>query len=150
MSYVESIVAKDDDSVSAALELHCIIEGIDEEFRTEAEKTVADIMRLQGEVANGGFDQYFFNSGVHVARRALAHLEQVRAEDAANLLRRAIDVVALPVEVPNTYVYEASDQALSILKSLDASFWDLEETICERVVSFALNNASEFGAPRDA
>jgi CAAX prenyl protease-like protein len=66
---VRSIVESQPDLTSAALEIHCVIEGVDERVRTRSESIVAEVMRLARQVTNGGFDQYFFNSGVWSASR---------------------------------------------------------------------------------
>jgi hypothetical protein len=50
------------------------------------------IFRLQAEVLNGGFDQYFFNSGGDNAAEALAGLELIGASRTASIVRRAIGV----------------------------------------------------------
>lgn len=47
------------------------------------------IDELEGEVNNGGFDQYFFNSAGDEAAQAIAALEAVRATRTAAIVRGA-------------------------------------------------------------
>jgi hypothetical protein len=49
---------------------------------------------LEGEVNNGGFDQFFLNKGPHVAARALQFFKAFGPKDVASMLERAIK--ALP------------------------------------------------------
>ena len=91
MSYVTAILDRESDPTSAVLQILNVIEGVDEAVRTPSEHTVAEIMRLAGEVANGGFDQYFFNSGVWSARAAVAALRAVGASREADLVLFLVD-----------------------------------------------------------
>lgn len=57
-----------------------------------SEAALLDVWTLEGEVNNGGFDQYFFNSSGDRARQALAGLELIGARRAAGVLLRAMDL----------------------------------------------------------
>jgi len=147
MSYVRSIVEKEPDLTSAALAIHCVIEGVDDPARTRSESIVADVMWLAGQVANGGFDQYFFNSGVWSARSALRALHEVGAEDVARLFQKAIDLVSLPDPVPEAYDYDPPESVTKALNDLDHEFYGIEEGFYARVAQFALDHADDFGFP---
>jgi hypothetical protein len=147
MSYVRSIVQSQPNLTSAALEIHCVIEGVDEPARTRSEKIVAEVMRLAGQVANGGFDQYFFNSGVWSAKAALQSLHEVGAEDVAGVFRKAIDLVSLPEPVPEDYEYDPPEEVTTALNELDREFYAIHEGFYARVAQFALARAEDFGFP---
>lgn len=147
MSYVRSIVESQPDLTSSALEIHSVIEGVDESARTRSESIVAEVMRLAGQVANGGFDQYFFNSGVWSARTALQALHEVGAEDVAGIFQRAMDLVALPEPVPEDYKYDPPEDVTNALDKLDREFYGIEEGLYARVARFALDRADDFGFP---
>jgi uncharacterized protein DUF4375 len=147
MSYVRSIVESQPDLTSAALEIHCVIEGVDERARTRSESIVAEVMRLAGQVTNGGFDQYFFNSGVWSARTALQALHEVGAEDVAGIVQRAIDLVALPEPVPEDYEYDPPEEVTKVLNELDREFYAIDQGLYARVAQFALDRAEDFGFP---
>ena len=145
MTYVETILARESDPTSAALEIHCVVEQVDESARTPSERVVAEIMRLAGQVANGGFDQYFFNSGVWSAHAAAAALEKVGAKNVATILRTAMEVIRLPEPVPDDFKYEPLQQALNALGRLDDEFYKSDEGLYARVTEFAAANSADFG-----
>jgi hypothetical protein len=147
MSYVRSIVESQPDLTSAALEIHCVIEGVDEPARTRSETIVAEVMRLAGQVANGGFDQYFFNSGVWSARVALQALHEIGAEDVARVFRRAIELVALPDPVSEDYAYDPPEDVTKALNELDREFYAIDDGFYSLVAQFALDRADDFGFP---
>ncbi|HYV66844.1 MAG TPA: DUF4375 domain-containing protein, partial [Myxococcales bacterium] len=55
-----------------------------------SEAVLLDVSSIEGEVFNGGFDQYFFNSSGDRAREALAGLELIGAKRTASVVRRAV------------------------------------------------------------
>jgi hypothetical protein len=145
MSYVEAILRSAPDPTSAALDIHCIIEQVDEAARTSSETTVARVMRLAGQIANGGFDQYFFNSGVWSARDALHDLRRIGADDVAVLMQTAIELVGLPDLVPDDYRYDPPEVAVKALRELDDRFYSVDDALYEKVTMFARSNESDFG-----
>jgi hypothetical protein len=56
---------------------------------TEAERIVLCVENLEGEVNNGGFDQYFFNSEGELPRETPAALEAIGAVPVSGLWDRA-------------------------------------------------------------
>lgn len=62
------------------------------EHLTDTERHLLAVQELQGEVNNGGFDQYFFNSSGNDAEVALAGLKAMGANASASLLERAMAV----------------------------------------------------------
>jgi hypothetical protein len=59
---------------------------------THPERRLVAVYSLWGEVNNGGFDQYFFNSSGDEAGSALAGLKEMGALGSAVLLERAMEV----------------------------------------------------------
>ena len=57
---------------------------------TSAERVAYCVDALEREIANGGFDQYFWNSSGDTAHETLAALLEIGAAGAAALLREAI------------------------------------------------------------
>lgn len=47
---------------------------------------------LEGEVQNGGYDQFFLNNGLEYGLTALAGLKRICANDFANVTEKAIDI----------------------------------------------------------
>lgn len=60
---------------------------------TQAQQALIAIGELRDEVNNGGFEQYFLNSGGNHARVALETCESLGETELSALLRRAIDVL---------------------------------------------------------
>ena len=60
---------------------------------SESERQYFAVGLLEGEVYNGGFDQYFFNSSGDYCQYAIDGLEQMGASTALKLLRQAITIV---------------------------------------------------------
>lgn len=57
---------------------------------TETERRLLAVYSLEGEISNGGFEQYFFNPTGGDAEVALAGLKDMGAATAAELLERAM------------------------------------------------------------
>jgi hypothetical protein len=53
------------------------------------EKVYFSVCLMEGDVYNGGFDQYFYNSSGNYYRLALSGLEEMGAENSARLLKEA-------------------------------------------------------------
>src|SRR5438034_442431 len=58
----------------------------------ERERTLFLVWSFTSEVDNGGFEQFFFNSGGGYAPETVDALERIGAPDVAALLERAIDL----------------------------------------------------------
>jgi len=95
---------------------------------------------LDGEVNNGGFDQYFYNSSSDYYLDAVAGLEELGATKSLELLLRAKQIVFGFRDVP-TYTAQrrqttTSDSQLSRLDPLDRQFWADPDGLVERVEAF--------------
>tara|TARA_R110002096_G_C14073746_1_gene675768 strand:+ start:21 stop:470 length:450 start_codon:yes stop_codon:yes gene_type:complete len=47
---------------------------------------------LEGEVQNGGYDQFFLNNGFDYGQKALSGFKRIRANDFANVTEKAIEI----------------------------------------------------------
>lgn len=77
---------------------------------------------LSGEVCNGGFDQYFSNTGCKHVHETLEALRMIGALEYAELLEKALQAARIPNPIPPGYEYgqewsETSDERLSPLDS---------------------------------
>lgn len=64
-------------------------EGRDFEALPESDRVLITIWALEGEVNNGGFDQFYFNSSGHLAAFAVEALTLIGAHQMAALVRDA-------------------------------------------------------------
>lgn len=89
---------------------------------TEPQKVFYFNQTLEREVNNGGFDQYFTNSGSENAYETIASLKAIEANITANILQRAIDLVLGLVEKNEEISYETWDK-------LDNEFYNYEDNL---------------------
>ena len=111
---------------------------------SDAEKKYFAVGLLEGEVYNGGFDQYFFNSSSDYFYDAESGLEEMEAMQALSLLRRAKQIVFGVAPVP-----EDTERRREILRQLDFEFsahkleelddlfWKDPDGLSERTEAFA-------------
>lgn len=121
-----------------------IIAGCEEYALTRGERHFLRVANLVGQVGNGGFDQYFFNSGVWEAREALEALQAFGCSKMAALLQRAVEVIRLPEEVADDYRYETTAGQERALDALDTEFYSLEGEPHEQAVAYLREHAEEF------
>jgi hypothetical protein len=105
------------------------------------------LWNLDGEVHNGGFDQFFFNSlGDHWAE-ILDGLERVGASQSRQLLGQAVRW--FPSGRPSADRYERQDQLESFceqpgyqadVERLNAQYYECEDTLPARLDAFVLAN----------
>ena len=110
---------------------------------SEPEKKYFAVCCLEGEVYNGGFDQFFSNS-VGYFQYALAGLEDMGAERALELLRRAKQVLFDFGDVPSdTEVRRArmrkdsSRSRDSRAKELDELYWKDPDSLADKLEEYA-------------
>ena len=85
---------------------------------------------LDVEVNNGGFSQYFDNTGGRDAERALRYLRDVGAPKAQALLRRAVNMIVGPFgDALDDRQHEALDAHEAELGELDDAYYALDEDI---------------------
>ena len=144
---VDKILAIEDKG-DAALALFDILPETVEEGN-DFQKNVLLALTLDGEVRNGGFSQYFFNSSGAYVSEALVALEKINATNTLQLLKQAIqhfpkspipkdtgDRRDLMDELPEE-IYEEWD-------AIDTQFYDSKESIDELVIEYVKKNKSKF------
>lgn len=119
---------------------------------SETERRLLAIESLEGQVNNGGFDQYFFNSNGNDAATALTGLKDVGATEATALLDRAMAV--FPNGKPPTDRFrrqKAMDKIISqaepIWNQCDLEFYALQEDIGGLCIAYAKRNSADIILP---
>lgn len=100
------------------------------------------VWSLDGEVHNGGFDQFFYNSLGDHWEELLSHLDTIGAVTSKRLLTQAISI--FPDSTPAKSREERVKQLKSLddtevealLSDLDEQFWKYEDNLAHRVSEF--------------
>jgi len=133
---------------------------------SEPERTYFSVNLLEGEVYNGGFDQYFTNSSADSYRYAVAGLAEIGAVRSLGIVREAADLLFGKDGPPATKegrwrIMRSSARRLSEvvsrhrragrLEQLDQAFWDDADRIGERLTDHADRHGllKPFERPRD-
>ncbi|MBK7582664.1 MAG: DMP19 family protein [Myxococcales bacterium] len=115
--------------VSLVRRVHDSASGTGFETLSEAEKLYYAVGLVHGDVYNGGFDQYFFNSSGSFYAHAVRGLQIIGATQSAQLLAQAKQALFGDSPVPTdiaerrTYLRTLSLEN-AVLDSLDAQFWE--------------------------
>jgi len=112
---------------------------------TEREKMVYTLWWFEGELNNGGFHQYFFNSSGDHANQALTFLENIGAVQVSRLLKEAIKTAfgdLAPVERSERQELLDIDEEKKMeqLDQLDQVFYEIDESITQLLNVFWQNN----------
>jgi hypothetical protein len=115
---------------------------------TAVEALLGDVMDLEMEVNNGGFEQYFFNSAGDRAHAVVASLEAIGARATADLARRALSV--FDRSAPSADREERWRQMdawsradLDLLRALDTKFLDSREDLGALMTAYARTRRAE-------
>ncbi|HWQ93772.1 MAG TPA: DUF4375 domain-containing protein [Clostridia bacterium] len=146
----EEIFSHEDSKILGALNYRI---GKKPETRvTETERRLVAVYWLDGEVHNGGFDQYFFNTAGNDAEAALAALKEMGAAGAASLLDRAMGV--FPEGKPpadRQKRQQAMDkvrvQSKSVWNQCDNEFYKLKEDLGQLTLAYAKRKKAEIVLP---
>ncbi len=123
IDYIDVKVDDRDDRV------HEIVTGLSDGFCA-----VYTTWWVEAEVANGGFNQYFWNSSGRFAEEAVAGFELIGAPKHATLMKRAIDTFSQEEERHRSFMDSNTAEAFSEsyennpLNAIDQEFWRLEES----------------------
>ena len=108
-----------------------IVTNVDTDRFTELESDSRDVYLiglLEGEVNNGGFSQYFWNTEGQRAAATLEVLKRVGAKDTASLLRRAMKLYGAPPTDDLDEWYDRLERVDSehqdVLEELDEHFYE--------------------------
>ncbi len=121
----------------------------DFESLNEYEKNVLFIEMLEGQVNNGGFDQYFFNSSGEYAHETLKALEEIKAYQMAEILNNAIKAFpTLPIpkdtEQRRELMEDISENISETWDKLDDKFYEYPENLAGLVIEYVKVNKREF------
>jgi hypothetical protein len=114
---------------------------------SEPEKQFYAVGTLDGDVCNGGFSQYFFNSSASHYDYAVAGLTEMGAAQACALLQRAKQVLFDFQDVPKETAERrsllakiASQSRDERLQQLDELYWQDDDRLRSRSAAFASKN----------
>lgn len=110
-----------------------------------ADERLYYVVRLfEGEVNNGGFEQYFYNSSSDHFQEALAGLERLGANKAATLLRKAARVAFADGKPPvdrierwNSTRDLTTKARARAVEQLEGAFFNNSDKLDERLARFA-------------
>jgi hypothetical protein len=109
-----------------------------------AEKIYYAVSILQGEVFNGGFDQFFWNSSGDLYEAIIAGLERLEAFETLNLVQQA-RIVLFSNSMPPPETKDRREllrileekEGLQAFDILDAAFWKDPDKLNEKLTRFA-------------
>lgn len=144
MSYAKPILDSQHDAFWAYSAIRDIMEGFDLDSMSGPERKIALIDRMTGQVANGGFDQYFLNDGLEFARecrQALAETGMMRMEA----------VLAKAIELVGGGPYSHDSPIRAELQSLDQEFYRVDQDeLYPAAIEYIRRHQNEFGWPDSA
>jgi len=125
MTYGEAALANNQTPFDVYLAVMDVVTRCDFEALRPGERIFALASGLDGEVCNGGFDQYFFNGGTAFVYETATALESIGSTRTAQLVRQAIEIMKLPEPVPVDFDYyrAATDERLKRLHELDLQYY---------------------------
>ena len=116
---------------------------------TDAEKVFFCVWVLTGQVDNGGFDQFFFNSSGNYSTEAVDAFEKIGASKTAGIVYRANSVFKNGRPSKNWTARQDELDALpesaeERLRRLDDEFYKCDEDIDKLLYEFVVKQRSEF------
>ncbi len=120
---------------------------------TKENQLYFSVSLLEGEVYNGGFDQYFYNSSADYYYFALEGLKKIQAVHSYNLLLQAKETIFGNINVPSTQLLrfeflrtkgkiEGNEDILSKkLDEIDSLFYKDLDNLNDKLINFANNYA---------
>ena len=116
---------------------------------TKEEQTLFLICGLEGEVNNGGFAQFFFNSSGDYSQETLAALNAIHADLTAHLLRQAMTI--FPGGMPpadqddrNALIDLMGDDEETLLGNLDDQFYEGKENLSDLLLIYVKEHKDRF------
>ncbi|QNN24642.1 DMP19 family protein [Planctomycetales bacterium ZRK34] len=116
---------------------------------SQPERVFLCVWRLEDEVNNGGFDQYYFNSSGDQVHNAATSLEAIGAKHTASLVRQANALFGEAGPSPNRSIRQdqldaLSDAAMDILNELDDEFYKYVDPLDELLQAYVSQHAETF------
>lgn len=144
MSYITSFIKRYDTPEDLFYAITDVLSGTDYSVMTKEERFISLIDNFLAQVNNGGFDQYFFNSGVWEARECHEALSTIGSKKMKSLLEKAISLINLPVQVSEDYDYEVTEEQEEGLDELDSEFYKISAEPYAQAYEFIIKNQSGF------
>lgn len=107
------------------------------------EVTIMAVEALQGEVNNGGYEQFFQNTSVEYAPDIVAALQRIDCPECARITQKAIDALQLPtltVEKIEMTMEEDDEERDEIMEACDDEFFEYPDPIEEKLFAFIKAN----------
>ncbi len=101
----------------------------------DSEKIFITMAKLEQEVNNGGFDQFFFNTNDKMNDILVSSAEAIKAYDIANLCKKALDIYS---------EHSDQDEPINELNECDEAFYVSTDYITALCVKFAKDNKEQF------
>ncbi len=120
----------------------------------EEQKVFSAIWKLEGEVNNGGFMQYFENDDGETAGFAATALKRIGAHQCAGLVERAVSALGAGLAPPDPHAWEKlidgmSDDTVELLDGLDAEFFKYPDDLSGLLFKFVSEHPEVFGPVGD-
>jgi hypothetical protein len=113
------------------------------ELLTDEERIILAVEALEGEVNNGGYGQFFFNSSREYAPFIVESLRRIGCPRTAEVTRRALEALQLPnltVEAIQKVMAEKSEERDKALELCDALYFKRPEDIESQLFAFIKKN----------
>lgn len=111
----------------------------------EIEKTFIYVDILEGQVNNGGFDQFFFNSSGDFTYEVLESYKNIGAYKTAKIINEAIKLfptvpVSKDTETRRIIMQDLSEEISEKWNQLDDQFYEYEENIVIYMIDYIKKN----------
>ncbi|MCR9249177.1 MAG: DMP19 family protein [bacterium] len=147
-------IFKIEDPADAAVEIAGLVwdkvpGGEDLTVLKDFERDILYLDLLEGQVLNGGFDQYFFNSSGEFAHETLATLQNRGLPYFADLLEKAIKLFPVLPIPKNTMIRrdameEVSEKVEEQWDNLDDLFYEKPHELSSAIVKIAKSYMNDF------
>lgn len=116
---------------------------------SDAERIFYITQTLEMEVNNGGFSQFFYNSGGDFSNELVGAFTAIGANKTAAICRKAIDAFGCDIPVDRDERNElldklGSDELDEILEECDDAFFAYEDDLNELNYNFVMKNKEQF------
>ena len=123
--------------------------GNDMSVLSEAERIFYITQTLEMEVNNGGFSQFFYNSGGNFSNELVRAFTAIGANATAAICQKAVAAFGRDIPVDRDEREEMLDELESeeideILEECDGAFYDYEDDLNELNYNFVMKNKESF------
>ena len=125
--------------------------GDDMEVLSRQERVFFITQKLEMEVNNGGFNQFFFNTCGIFNEELVAAFEEIEAEITADICRKALEALGDDLPEVDSNEWESvldelldSDEVNEILEECDEAFYEYEEDLDEFNYDYVMDNKEYF------